>query len=373
MKKTRIHFALPCILISLLMLMSACSSTGAQPSATASPAAAAAGKSEAKTRVITDLTGAKVEIPVSSNIKKVVIVAPPLVATYASVLKDTSKLVGMHQQAIQFANPEILKIVVPNSDQISTSFLSGYTSNAEEVMKLNPDIILVYGESQKKGLENVKIPVVDFFITDMDNESWSVKIDDLMREIFEKDKQSSLAKEWQDAKAAVSTTLDKSAKETKKTAIMIFSNTGDKITVRGAGSYGDDWLKKTGLTNAAGELKGDNLEVSMEQLLKWNPDIIYDFKGKDASAYLSNSIKGQDWSQIKAYKNGAIYDMPCGMFNWGAPNVDSPLTLIWMTMKNYPGTIEESYFNNYMKAYYQRQYGIALSDTLLGSILDPVK
>ncbi len=111
----------------------------------------------------------------------------------------------------------------------------------------------------------------------------------------------------------------------------------------------------------------------MEQLYEWNPDIVYVFQGIDASAYLDNAIDGQDWTEIDAYKNGAIYDMPYGMFNWGAPNVDSPLTLIWMTMKNYPGTIDESYFNTYMKEYYQRQYGITPADDMMLSILDPVK
>ncbi len=367
MKKRFLTTVSVCLLLSLVF--SACSQQGVAPSPTPQQTASA----QSKTRTITDLSGKKVEIPAAGDIKRVIIVSPPLVATFASVVKNTSMLVGMHPGAMQNANAELFNKIVPNRKDISTSFLSGFTSNAEEVMKLKPDIILVYGEAQKKGLENVKVPVVDFFITDMDNESWSVKIDNLMREIFAIDKQSSLEKEWQEAKGVVSKALAKVNKDEKKTAIVIFSNTGDKITVRGAGSYGDDWLKKCGLSNVAAELKGDNVEIGMEQLLKWNPDIIFDFSGKDASDYLGNSIKGQDWSQLKAYKNKTIYDFPRGMFNWGAPNVDSPLTAIWMTMKSFPGTIEEGYFNNYMKEYYKRQYGIELTNELLKSILDPAK
>ena len=324
-------------------------------------------------RVIVDLTGAEIEIPAVADIHKVMIVAPPLVATFASVVKDTSMLVGVHPRALAEANQDVLGAVVPNWESINTTFLTGFTSNAEEVLNLAPDIILVYGDFQKDGLENVDIPIVDFYIDDTQNESWSVKIDMLMREIFEIEEETTLQDEWYAANEIVSNALSSADEGDKKTAVMIKSNTGDAIAVRGSNYYGDDWLIKSGLTNAAGELEGDGAEVTMEQLYEWNPDIIYVFSGLDASQYLDNSIEGQDWSEISAFKNGAIYDMPYGMFNWGAPNVDSPLTLIWMTMKNYPGTIETSYFNTYMKDYYQRQYGITLTDDVVASILDPAK
>ncbi len=324
-------------------------------------------------RVITDLTGKEIEIPYAKDINKVIIVAPPLVATYASVVKDTDKLVGVHPTSFKIANKDILNLVVPNWQNINTSFLSGFTSNTEEVLKMNPDIILVYGESQKKGLENVDIPVVDFYLDNPDNEEWSVRIDELMREIFQIEGNNTLEKEWEEAKKITAEALSKIKEADRKTAIMIRSYTQDSFSVRGANYYGDDWLVKTGLINAAGNMQGDDVQISMEQFYQWNPDIVYDFVGQDAEKYLQNNIESRDWSQIKAFMNKEIYDMPQGMFNWGAPNVDSPLTLIWMTMKNYPGIISEEFFNSYMKEYYMRQYGIELSDNIMNEILDPTK
>ena len=389
MKSKSIIAILLCLVLLTALGLTACSSDGTQtespsgqsesPSAdntpTPSESAVITDNEPEQTgpRVIVDLTGAEVEIPAASEINKVMIIAPPLVATYASVVKDTSKLVGVHPRALSEANRDVLKAVAPNWESINTSFVTGFTSNAEEVLNLAPDIILVYGDFQKDGLENVDIPVVDFYLNDTQNENWSVKIDALMREIFDIEEATTLQDEWDEANGIVGDALATVTDSDKKTAVMISSNTGDAITVRGSNYYGDDWLIKSGLINAAGELEGDGAEITMEQLYEWNPDIVYVFQGIDASVYLDNAIDGQDWSEIDAYKNGAIYDMPYGMFNWGAPNVDSPLTLIWMTMKNYPGTIDESYFNTYMKEYYQRQYGITLTDDMMLSILDPVK
>lgn len=324
-------------------------------------------------RTITDLSGKQVEIPAAGDIHKVIIVSPPLAATYLNVVKDPSKLIGLHPGCIRNMNPDLLPMVLPNWESINTKFLKGFTSNTEEVLQMAPDIILIYGDFQREGLENVEIPVVDFFMKDTQNEVWSVKIDELMREIFEAPKDDSLQSEWDAANKIVSEALDKVPEDQRKKAIMINTNNKELFSVRGGNYYGDDWLKKTGLQNLAAEMQGDSAPVTMEQIYAWNPDVVYDFGGSDADFYLSGGIDGQDWSLTKAFQEKEIYDMPKGMFNWGAPNADSPLTLIWMTMKNYPGTIEEDFFRQYMKEFYKRRYRIELGDEQMISILDPKK
>lgn len=366
MKKYKLDILLLLCIIIVSVVLTSCTSTKTNINQDENT-------SQTKSRTIVDLTGKKVVIPKASEINRVIIVAPPLVATYASVVKDTEKLVGINPTSIKIANEEILNLAIPNWQSINTSFLSGFTSNTEEVLKMNPDIILVYGDSQKKGLENINIPIIDFYMDDSENENWSVKIDALMREIFEIEEENTLQKEWDEANKIVDEVLKDISDIDRKTGIMIRNNTQDSLTVRGGNYYGDDWLIKTGLINLAGDLKGDSAPISMEQLYEWDPDIIYDFVGLDADVYLQNAIDGQDWSHTKAFKNKAIYDMPQGMFNWGAPNVDSPLTLIWMTMKNYPNTISQDFFNSYMKDYYKRQYNIELTDSLLEKIINPIK
>ena len=144
------------------------------------------------TRMITDLTGTQVEIPEAENIDKVMIVAPPLLSTYLNVVHDDTKLAGINPMSISDMNEELVPMLLPDKDSIRTDFLDGFASNTEEVLKMNPDIILIYGDAQKKGLENIDIPVVNFFIQDQQNESWSVKIDELMKETQKKQKATSV-------------------------------------------------------------------------------------------------------------------------------------------------------------------------------------
>lgn len=323
-------------------------------------------------RTVVDLTGAEVRIPSADEIERVLIVAP-LLATYVNVVGNTDKIVGVHPICLSEANETLLDLTVANKQDIRTDFIKGYTSNTEEVLNMNPDIILLYGDFQKEGLENVDIPQVNFFMTHKENEAWSVSVDRLMREIFEVSSEETLQKEWELANEIVNEALIDLQIEDKKTAIMIRDNTSESITVRGANGFGDDWLKKTGLTNVAAEIQGDGVQVSMEQIYEWNPDVIYVFRGPEAEQYLINEVQGQDWSGIKAFEDKRIYDTPKGLMNWGAPNADSPITLMWMTMMNYPEKLDGEFYNNYMKVYYKRQYNLDLADELLEDILNPQK
>lgn len=347
------------VIVAGMLALSGCASTSNQ-------------QSKGEMRTITDLTGTEVTIPFAKNIEKVVIIAPSIVPSYLSMVQDNGKLVGTHQMTFVLANKHVLNDLLPNWQQINTTFLTGFASNTEELLKLNPDLILVWGAAQKEGLENIKIPVVDFYEPSHENEAWSVGVDKLMRDVFQIDSGKTLQDEWDVTNETVAAALNKVDASKKKKAIMIMNNTGDIITVRGGNTYGDDWLKKSGLENVAeGLTGGENNQVTMEQIYEWNPDVIYLFQGElHREAYLANSISGQDWSKVKAFETKTVYDMPIGIMNWGTPSSDSPLTLEWLVMNNYPETIDQSDFLSRMKTYYEEHYKIKLTDEIIQSIFN---
>lgn len=158
----------------------------------------------------------------------------------------------------------------------------------------------------------------------------------------------------------------------KKSAVLITSNIGGKVTVSGNNTYAQSYFDKSGIINVAKDIEG-NKEVNMEQINKWNPDAIFVFLGTPAKAFLNNKIQGQDWSFIKAFKNKEIYDIPKGIYSWGAPSADSPLTPLWIISKAYPSLIKGEEFNLYLKEYYKGFYNIDLKEETINNILNPNK
>lgn len=326
------------------------------------------------TRTITDLAGNEVKIPFSKDIQKIVMIAPPLSTSYIAEVKDTSKLIAMNDMSFKQANQEVINQLVKNRSDINVDLISagGHSStiNPEEVTALNPDLILIWGENQRKGLEHIDIPIVDFFTQTKDNAVYTLETARLMRDIFELKGESELVAEWGETQKIQTTVKD--AVKTPVRALMIMNNSGEAIIVRAKGSHGDTWLTENGMENVAGSVEGgDTAVVSLEQIYEWNPDMIFIFMGPGAPAYYQNQIGAQDWSQLDAFKQQKIYSMPVGIINWGFPSSDAPLTSHWLMSKAYPELVSESDFEARFEAYYQSRYNITLTDGLKDAILNP--
>jgi iron complex transport system substrate-binding protein len=322
-------------------------------------------------RTITDLGGNSVILPPAEEIQRIVIISPPTTSVLLGVIPDSDRIVGVNSRAFTTSNTEIISKLFPDWNAVETSFVSeGFVSNTEELLNLNPDIVFYYGESQKTGIENLDIPTVDFMVKGDNNpETVTIAWDNLMREIFEVEGSTSLQKEWETSNKKAEELLDTYTGE-KKSALLLFSNTGGIITVYGSGTYADTWFDKSGLLNAAAEMSGQ-AEVSMEQLYEWDPDYIYVFIGSPASAMLKNEIDGQDWSLLSAYKNSTIIDIPQAIYSWGAPCSDAPLTPLWLISKSYSELLGEDDFKILLADYYNRMYDITLEKELIDTVLSP--
>ncbi|HWR30917.1 MAG TPA: ABC transporter substrate-binding protein, partial [Negativicutes bacterium] len=338
---------------------------------TASGAITLSSSETEETRTITDLGGNTVTLPPAKKIKRVVIISPPTTSVLLGVIPDTEMIVGINGRAFTTANTEIVEKLFPNWGSVKTDFVSeGFVSNTEELLKLEPDIVFYYGESQKPGIKNLGIPTVDFMIKGENNpEIVTISWDNLMRQIFDKEGSTTLEKEWKASNQKGQEVLS-TYKGERKSALFLFSNMGGIITVYGSGTYADTWFEKSGLINAAADVKGQ-AEVSMEQLYEWNPDFIYVFIGSPASAMLQNKMQGQDWSLLSAYQNKAIIDIPQAIYSWGAPCADAPLMPLWMISKSYPELLSKNDFSELFSKYYERMYGIELGSDLIATVLSP--
>lgn len=355
-------------LVSVVLLAVGCGENSivpeVDPSENAKPEA-----SQNAMREITDLGGNVVKVPAADKLNRVVVISPPISSVMYSVLKDTSKIIAANPLTFQNANPVITKEAFPHLEEINTSFIKEFSTNAETILNLKPDIVFYYGQEQKAGLKDLKIPVVDFMDPkDRNPVTITTKWEELVSEIFEIKNEAPIQAEWEKTQKQLESSLEK-VQEQKLKGLMIFNNVSNKITVSGNGSYGDCWLEMSGLTNAADSISGEK-EVDMEQIYQWNPDVIYIFMGAPASDYLQG-IPGQNWSMVKAVEGKRVYDVPKGIFSWATPNADSPLTAQWMASKNYPQYFSEEKFKDLLAEYYRNRYQMILSGDMVNSILEP--
>lgn len=102
----------------------------------------------------------------------------------------------------------------------------------------------------------------------------------------------------------------------------------------------------------------DKGAVSMEDILAWDPEYI--FVGRMFSPNLV--LKDPRWRDVRAVKEGKVYQDPEGVFYWDGSS-EGVLLMEFMAKKMYPNLFPELDMAKEVKDYYARFYHYRLTDT----------
>lgn len=134
-----------------------------------------------------------------------------------------------------------------------------------------------------------------------------------------------------------------------------------------AGSINLEILEAVGAVNvvaAAG--KGGLTNVSMEQVLGWNPQVLLAASPKIVQSMRSNPI----WANVAAVKEGKVYATPSLPFGWfdSPPGINRLIGVRWLEALFYPEAFEvdlQSDVKQFFKLFYQLDLTQAQVETLL--------
>ena len=332
--------------------------------------------SEGDTHIVVDHTGREVELP--KEINRIVISSIlPLPSVYCLFEGSAEKLVGIHPSSMAAAKNSILPQVVPDIVDVNTDFLQGGELNIEELLNLKPDVVF-YNASNTDEYEKLAaagIPAVGFATANWDYdcvetfENW-VKL--LGEVLGEEDKAAGIAEYGHQVYDEIQATLADAGEIEKPKVLILFNYANGVIKTSGDHFFGQYWIDATGGVNVAADLQGTP-EINMEQIYEWNPDIIYitNFSPYQPEDLINNTIEGNDWSSVKAVKEGKVYKFPLGMYRWFPPASDTPLVLKWLATKNQPELFADIDMEQEVRDYYKRFYNVELTDEDIDQIFNP--
>lgn len=227
--------------------------------------------------------------------------------------------------------------------------------NMEAMVAAEPDIALVGYHSDKGNaqIRDVGIPSYTMLI------GWAA-VDTLKQEFLNlgkmlnnEQKAKDLVAFWDKTIAAVEERANK-IPENERLKVLYLSK-GD-VTKVNKGSWGRTWVDTAGGVFAIpDELQG---EISVEQALEWNPDIIVTHAGSSVQP-LYDDEKIVD---MKAIKNKRCYETPQGGFWWDRPSPESVLAFYWLGQVMYPDYFGDIDLKKETKAFYKEFYNYDLSD-----------
>ena len=108
-------------------------------------------------------------------------------------------------------------------------------------------------------------------------------------------------------------------------------------------------------------------QVSMEQVLRWAPDVVVLDEG-DAAA-LSKDPK---WMAVPAVRTGRVFRLPTGVFIWNRASFESAALLpIWLALHAYPARLRDMSMDEEARRFYREVFGFQLTDAQRRDVLHP--
>lgn len=127
------------------------------------------------------------------------------------------------------------------------------------------------------------------------------------------------------------------------------------LTTYGSGKYTGLMMAHAGAINVAASTVKGYKQVSMEQILAWNPQVIF---VQDRYPKVIDEINQQPaWQAVDAVKNHRVYLMPEYAKAWGYPMPEAmALGELWMAKKLYPARFADIDMQQQADSWYQRFY-----------------
>lgn len=319
-----------------------------------------------ETRVFVDSAGREVELPAEIDA-----IAPS--GPLAQIVLYTAcpdRLAGI---AVDFSDDA--KKLIDEKYWGMTKFGQFYGKNAslnmEALIAAAPDVVVDIGEAKDTVTEDMdglqkqlNMPVVFIEATlDTMDEAYT-KIGELIGDTKDTDKLAKYCKEVSDKADSVSAAL------TDETSVTVYQALGDTgLNTNARGSFQGEVIDKVGGVNVADveiASTGAGSEVSMEQVIKWNPDVIIVERPE-----VYELIKTEKtWAELDAVKNGRVYKIPTAPYSalGNPPSVNRVMGILWLGNILYP----EQYgidITSELQKFYQLFYHVELNKEKTAEIL----
>ena len=232
------------------------------------------------------------------------------------------------------------KSKIPDAAKKVTSIGRVYQIDAEKIISLTPDLVILNKGMNEKLVETLAANNIRTLVLDMKS------YDDVKREIGifaaltgEKAKGEELVRKMDADIEAVRTSIPQ-----EKKRVAIIHSTGQGLSVQLDGSIAGNIANILGWENTAAGMPAldknpDAAPYSMETLVAQNPDIIFvTSMGEEAEIRASMEAmfaESPAWKSVGAIRDGRVYYLPQELFLF-SPGIEYPKAVQYMARLVYP-------------------------------------
>lgn len=325
------------------------------PETTAETTAAAA---EAGEITITDVAGRTVTLPAP---------AQKLVGTHNPTLNQAIILGGGGKYLVGFGNKNmaggLYEFVYPELKDVS-QIGKGKDINYEECVALGADLAILperFADQADKFEEvGIKAAVVLPSVESFDTIKSSLRM--VATLVGEEEKAEKIVSFF-DSKI---NTAKEIAEKSDKNPVILYLGGSTPLSVANGAMLQSVMIETVGGVNAAGEIKGKGefIEVTLEEIIGWNPEIIYIPAYADYT--VDDILNDSAWSSVKAVQDKKVFMFPSKLEPWDYPTPATAMGLTWLLNNLYPDLYSKEQVLEDAKEYYELVYGQSFTAEQLG-------
>jgi len=317
-------------------------------------------------RSFVDSAGRRVELP--ERVERIYAAGPPASILVFAIAPD--KLIGWTTAWREAERPFIARRYadLPTLGRLTGR---GNTANVEVVLQAKPDFIIDYG-TVSPTLASLADRVqqqtgIPYLLLDGDFDRMTEAILQVGRIANEEIRAMELARYAQDTVSDINRRIAKISRESRP---RVYYGRGPQGLNTGlAGSISAEFIEQLGAINVAADLgKGGLVQVSIEQVLRWNPDVVITIDSNFHALARSHPL----WRELPAIRAGRFHLAPNVPFGWidFPPSINRLIGLRWLARILYPDAFPED-LRPIVRDFYTRCYHQTPTEVQLDALLRP--
>lgn len=315
---------------------------------------------EIKERIITDMAGRKVTI--KGPIQRVVTTFKPASLCVLS-LGLAHTLVGVDNSS----RKDPLQLAVwPDIKNLAGVGTKSMGINLETLVSLKPDLVIFYsqndGLSATKKLTAMGIPSLVIFPESFDSIQQAMAV--IAQAIGETQRMDPVRQHMDAVLSLVDERLADLPDSRKKNGY--FASTLGLFSTTTGNMLQDEIFSRAKISNVSSHLTGYFQDISPEQLVEWNPDIMV------LSQHMKKShIRLLDLAPLQgitAITQNCVYRCPSSLAPWDFPSPLAVLATLWVAKKAYPEKFSDIDIQDQADAFHLNLFGKTM--TQMGGALE---
>lgn len=347
LKKTVYRISLVLTLILLSLALFACTPGG-------SPG------DDSDTRMVVDQAGRSVELP--QRVERVVTTYQP--ATYlVFALGADEKLVG-----VDLASPglEFFRLLNPAIAQVP-GVGSKKGLNLEEIAAAAPDVVILFpGHDSQSLAEQLEAQGIPSVIIKPESPELLQEAILLVGDVLGEGEQAEALVSYYEEKLAYIRDRVGEIPEEERPRVYL-AGPGGVLSTCSGDLYQHYLIEEAGGKDVAEELSGGWNNVSLEQVIAWNPDVIvslqYSEQGEPEGIMADANL-----AATRAVQKKRVYRFPSNLGPWDYPEPRSILGVLWLAQKLYPDLFADLDLQQETDLFHEQFFGCTFTE--LGGRLD---